>query len=1481
MPAEITNYAFYDNKWTVSNSVPPVTSINAKPGYSWVSLSWTPPAGGLGENLAGYVVCRSVAGAAKAPQYIGDSGSSIVHITNGTHFGDLPLSNNTPDLMTADAGLKPNTLYWYSVFVVTTIPPQPKKTFFPEYTRGNISPPVSIQVMTSNTLPTNILSEQESNFQTFISNWQTATSGWQVGYVSGNASALTGGFPPGSPSTPVVSNTTIDPNDPIININGSPLFTEYMTLTMAQASCLGLCNTKNFCCVGSDCSDGTDPNCQPPNTPGTPCSCQGSSAYYTKIYYTYSPPEGFIPGTLYSFSVWFRTNNPIPALAAVNGNDQAYTPIISAYGNSEPNSPAPPATKIPQPLGITQIEQVMVNEQSAGLPVSGSAIACSPTDSVSCTRTPAIGGGLNSAAYSAVTSLWQRASLTFIIGSGEQSIITTTYNFDGTSGDPIQLPFKTKSPGTALPSGSFDSITISIEIPQNAPGNDLGVMDFANAELYEGLLPYTDPFWNIKPGDNLIFNPDFWGVQTLTQGTVAAGWVCPPAIGMTTDTIACGPICNGNCITCQATGPNPTTGDCINTCTGTCDSNNICSTNIGNCLGSCTGICAPALVCVGGTGSCLPKCTGTCHSDGTCLDNSGTCEPLCTGTCGPDPTRLCTGTTGSCPGTCSMEGATCTNSGSNTGATGTCGGTCTGNCVFTPPSCKSQDPGGGTNCTCTCNDEGHIGEPCYWYEDATTKVYACYLGNGATICKDNDHATTMTCTGGSKGAYCEPPSFNCDGGNNGTCTGSCNDTCSSTCPGGTGTCTNTGKMGDPCTGTCTSNNGICQSGTGSCAGGTICYNTSIDPYKNITNNAICGSTTDDYTTYFVLQSCSCQHIQLQQGNIVGLSGYYTGSYSLAPNTTYTFSFDGMILDNDNPTNAITVNIFDMTYTIPLDSGDPICDKSGKTGCSASFPQSGKTFPVAPNLPETTFTTYSFNFTTSDLPVNPNITLNIYKANLRIAIKNLSLKAMGGEYYGIQNPFPTIVTPPSTTKENLANDAIIWQVPNDVSIEDCPQSILFNETAQLSDGTQLGWPQGLVLMNAFHTNPTMDRVAIVPDTIAASAYGINNVMAITVSNLNSDVLNPDQSAFLMSNAYYGSGQWDIWVRIANVFEIDNVTPIMDKTNPDQPANPTGCSFAFWIYHAISYEVAGGPKLLYEPNALRNTEIDIEMNGACPDYSDNFTNNTGRLNGWGGQWGGSGANFTMHTQMPANSNSPNGINLNDGKYHKLSILFHSGTDPIPNQLDPNGAYPMARAPGFVKWFVDDVEWGCGWTGNTYGLDNIPMTATRIVAGPWNPDWAGCKLCCDNCPNNTNAGDLRSGCCAGGCPTSFGNPDIPVPTCNKWGSAVFNVAKLQFTPTCTDCELPCTTGMTCKNPYYPAVALPSRPDASVLPPGGDKVTSSSVNSIGPSNRNRWLPETKGYLTFPTSCCDGNGNCCTLDNCTPNQTDCSGTTTKGNACN
>ena len=463
----------------------------------------------------------------------------------------------------------------------------------------------------------------------------------------------------------------------------------------------------------------------------------------------------------------------------------------------------------------------------------------------------------------------------------------------------------------------------------------------------------------------------------------------------------------------------------------------------------------------------------------------------------------------------------------------------------------------------------------------------------------------------------------------------------------------------------------------------------------------------------------------------------------------------------------------------------------------------------------------------------------------VAIRNVQILATGNETYGIQNPFPTIATVPFTTTTTI-NNSILWRFPAKDPSKTVANQI-YNDTAQLADGTQLGWSQGLVLLNDYHyencTDTPPGEVNSNGDTLIAGVdlgtdpdalviSGSSNVLVMTKSNALPD--DPvagtfgafeNGGSFPMSNAYYGSGQWDIWVKLAKVVKTDG------KTIYPAGTNPTGSNFSWWTFHALDYSVAGGPKWLVDSNPLRNTEIDIEIGGACPDYSSNYSFNTARLNGWGGQWGGDGGNFTMHTQMPATPatpfasvGSPNGANLDDGQYHKLSILLNSGVDPTPGLLDPNGVYPTTRTPGFIKWFVDDIEWGCGWTGNIYGMDNIPMTAMRIVIGPWNSDWAGGCLCA-NIPGN--------GDCLKGNPVGNGNAcapclpcapsTMPCPTCNTWTTATYYVAQMQFTPICLD------------NPNH--VRAPARPD------------STKGTYIGASNRNRYLPETKSFMTFPTT--------------------------------
>lgn len=1472
---EVNNYPFYDGKWNSDPSVNPPSSISAYPGLTNVSLSWTAPPGGLSGSECGYVVVRSTPGGSAPTNLDQSNGNVIVHVGTGTFFGDRPLTKNTTDLMTTDAGLLSNTTYWYSVFVVTTIPPQTGRDPT-TYVRGLTSTPLSIQVKT---LDASVLKNllMDPDFQNI--GIGSGSNGWIVDDPNATINTFTSASPVYDSSTHYLVG--LDPNDFIIqDENGKLIFSEFVTVRSPPSSCQGTCDSRGTCNKLDGSTIPSDPDCASV-TQGTPCDCAAGAVTALNIYQIVKGPDGgfWIPGKLYSLSIWYRTNNPITAAEATNGNNQSYTPVIRVVGVP---SPSEKANKDNDSFnGITQMEQTMINEGSYGS--LAKPWACSTTDSVDCKRLTGAPGNSPNFAYSSLSNVWQRASFSFTIGAKYESEITTAYNVVNGIGDPPQSPVQ-GAPASTLPSDWFSAIYVNINIPANAAGLSSGRIDLAHAELYEGILPYTDPYWYMKPeidsttgntvGPNLILNPNFWGVATDTQGTTAPGWICPSALGLDTGEDVCGYPCNGKCLICvDQEGTQIPNANCTNECSTYC----------------IQGACQPTPNGVSG---------GTCS--GNCAQFGGSCVPSTSFVCGGE---------GNCSGTCTQSGATCTVSG------GTCAGSCTGTCNYKAPTCHggttpAQDAGCLGMCTnppgpCTCLDLGSGG----------SSNFQCVMSDGVTNCNDsyNTICPNNTCTGG--GTYCNMGKFTCDDGS-GDCEGNtCAGACTSICPEGeTGSCSPSDKYNLPtCSGTCMANGGYCSGGTGSCSGGAVCFNTNNSIYANLNGADVSGicpslnlfaeSELANLSTYYVLHGCECQQVNLQQGNIYGLSGYYSGSFYLAQNSKYQLSFDYAVLqntfNNGATKNFLTVTIVDGSGTINI-----LPDAAHTSSQSqVDFTQVVDLNSLAAG--SVTFQTATIEFTTGAINANPNIRFSLYKIDTILALKNVQLRNVSSpltnELYGIQNQIPAIVTLPQTTSADLGKNQIVWSVPGSVTpsnsaaltSEDCPQSVLFYDSATTQDGTKLGWPQGLVLMNAFHTAPTLDMISIVadkdPELSSILGAGNQNVMAITVENING---NPyaNQSNFLMSNSYYGSGQWDIWVKIADVFDGNGKS----MTNPDgTPVNPTGCSFAFWVYHAISYEVTGGPKLLYEANPLRNTEIDIEMNGACPDYSNNYENNTGRLNGWGGQWGGSGANFTMHTMMP------NGISLNDGKYHKLSIIFHSGYDMLPNEVDPNAnpptlapgqnSVPTVRNPGFVKWLVDDVEWGCGWTGNAYGQDNIPMTATRIVAGPWNPDWAGCSVCCGNkgfvtptsetvigCNGCNGYSDVPGNCCPEGATISPGqltgqnNPpavptnNIPLPKCNVWTEALFYIAKMQFTPTCVDCPISPPSGATYTYPYYPSATVPNRPDATIMPGSPAKTCTGTCSieagctagegvcptpsNIPPSNRNRYLPETKPYLTFTT---------------------------------
>jgi hypothetical protein len=1541
---QVNNYPFYNSNWTNEKSLNPVSSVSAESGHTYVSLAWTPSDVGFTGGEVGYVVKRSLPGASKPPQDFDSSdGSNIVYVGTGTYFGDRPLSHNTPDLMTADAGLIPNTYYWYSVFVVSKVNAPSANDPAIKFSTGSYSSPVSIKVKTKDLpqITDNLITEDITSFN------PNNSSGWMLAPGSSTSSFS------GAPYYQVIKSTDdvyvkdvdnigrlngLDPNDPTIKdpLNSKNLiFTEFLRVLSPDNSCNGFCDGNGTCNAwggGVDPNDTNTCSASPYPSRGTPCDCSNSSSTGLTIYQTIKGPDNgyWTPGKLYSISLWFRTNNPISAAAAVNGNDQAYTPVVSVVGLADI---ADLNNNKRAYNGIIQIEQTLINETSPGIPVpfskssgSGSSpnpVACDTTDTKNCAFAMGPGGSSPQSNYSMSAGVWQRASLSFTIGSKNSTLKSpsTVFNISGGRGDPVQFN------GTDVPEDYLQDLLLTISVAENVPGVAPGVgkIDLAKVELYEGLIPYTDPYWYLEPegnspGKNLIINPDINGVVTDFQGTYAAGWVFGSAYGLASDNDACASTCSGGCLVCKDTK----TGAIVEgkTCQNTCS----------------TGICVQ----------------GVCQPDSTGVEPSGSCVGNCTGinqACVIDTTYTCTGV-GTCTGTCSVgnSGASCVGDsmpGGDSSKTcgGGCAGTCSGECVFTPPSCHA----GGPNCStgdaiATCKSPPG---PCYAYTDVSNKAQCLLLEGG--FCGDSyedltNYVNSTKCVSSCTGNYINPPFWTCNNGT-GSCEGTCIGTCKSVCSEQNGgTCDqpipSNSQTAPSCAGTCTGNGGSCSGGSGSsCAGGAVCFNTTLPEYENVTDvSGLCSSETFgklldvdksvfNGPSYFVMHGC-CQGVNLQQGNIWGLNGYYMSSIMLYPGDTYELSFDYAVLENQSSNNVFTVLIADMTTTITLFEDD------------IQFEE------VPPNQPTYQFQTYSSLSPTTKVKVklssvptsqdgfpiffNPNIRFSIGKDNyITIAIKNLKLvnTSRAVDMYGLQNQFPAIPTVPYTTSSRIQQDAIIWTVPNTVNptwsetvtTADCPQSVLFNLTAHTPSGDELGWPHGLVLMSGFHTAPTIDMSSIVqdndPDLQKILGTETNKVIALNVENTNGYGY-ANQSAFLMSNSYYGSGQWDIWVKLANVYD-GKGNPMTEMVNSvEQPVDPQGCSFAYWVYHALSYEVSGGARLWNEPNPLRNSEIDIEMNGACPDYSQNYNNQTARLNGWGGQWGGSGANFTMHTRMP------NNLNLNDGKYHKLSIIFHSGYDLPSNEIDPNSteAYPEVRKPGFVKWLVDDIEWGCGWMGNSYGQDNIPMTAMRLVAGPWNPDWAGCSLCCGcdgpdaskegylcnygsctandkdvlgcqtcNGCNNTNA---PGGCCPPASALSM-PPEVPQPTCNVWSEAVFYVAKLQYTPTCIDC-----TSSNTDNPgnsdwqswpwgnttydYVPSASSPSRPDPTlyqnadptkstctkcVASPGcgipgqectgickDDSSGTCATPSIIPaSNRNRWLPETKPYLTFtvnpPTS--------------------------------
>lgn len=637
----------------------------------------------------------------------------------------------------------------------------------------------------------------------------------------------------------------------------------------------------------------------------------------------------------------------------------------------------------------------------------------------------------------------------------------------------------------------------------------------------------------------------------------------------------------------------------------------------------------------------------------------------------------------------------------------------------------------------------------------------------------------------------------------------------------------------------------------SCTGGLICFqDPSNYPIDSTTKKPIVPSACNPFITS---ANKSPTYVVLTGGDVTTAlytANWQSHAFSLDPNpkTPYTLSFEYACLSlGEGKSPSVTLNI--LVTTEAAGAGSPILTES------ITFTTTSKSF---------TSQSYQLTMPSNGTPFSPNYEFNIYKgapSGCQIAITNISLQATGNEILGSPNPFPIIPTPPSTTN-TTPNNSIVWRMPQNGSGSLLSQ--LFNNTAYLGTNTNqviagspiaasfpkidtstpIGSSQGLVVMSKYGSHTTAldgpDYISIIQDTYAyAASYlntlldGSNSVLALTSTNLAiaPKGMQANAAAYPMSNSYYGSGQWDLWVRLGSMIAADGTILNESRLDPNstiakQVHNPVGNCFAYWLFHYIDLSLTGDAKSFLDPSTIRNTEIDIEMNGDCPDSSSaNFSLSIGRLNGWGGQWGTDGQNFTMHTLMPEDKNG-NPINLDDGLYHKLSIIVNSGVDETPDLINPNGKnptttpqdaiFPTVRKPGFVRWLVDDIEWGRGWTGNSYGLDNVPMTATRVVLGPWNPTWTGSCICTPSTCTGANC-TPNCPCCQKGICTS--NPEISPDTATLqtycgWQSVTFYIAQLQFTPTCTD------------NPNH--VNLPITFDSPNQP-----------TNIGASNRNRWLAE------------------------------------------
>jgi hypothetical protein len=173
---------------------------------------------------------------------------------------------------------------------------------------------------------------------------------------------------------------------------------------------------------------------------------------------------------------------------------------------------------------------------------------------------------------------------------------------------------------------------------------------------------------------------------------------------------------------------------------------------------------------------------------------------------------------------------------------------------------------------------------------------------------------------------------------------------------------------------------------------------------------------------------------------------------------------------------------------------------------------------------------------------------------------------------------------------------------------------------------------------------------------------------------------------------------------------------------------GVVTAFWPFHYLSYK-ATDKEYWNEPNPIRNTEIDWEFPTSNKDNSVPVSYALGRLNSWGGQFGGEGGNASERVDL-LKYNAGHLINEDD-EFHQYGIIWFSGHD------NPDGT----RIPGYVKWtfnrdcessppqsfsqsfmhslqVVRNTDGESELSGESYGQDNIPFRAARFWIGAWFP-------------------------------------------------------------------------------------------------------------------------------------------------------------------